>query len=234
MLLRVLICEELPIVRDGLRTMLEAEPDIEVVATTESRMEALLLTRSLRPDVILTGLEPTGIDTFELVRRVAAEPLDPQPQFVVLTLDDSTRQIEQALRAGVNGLLLRDATRGELCTAVRVAARGQTALAPAIAALLVEWFRHRADATHDPAVRQRVQQLTPREREVLVLLADGLTADEVADQLTIGVATARTHLYRLRTKLNLRDRAQLVSFAFRSGLAAVGPATPAGELWGAS
>lgn len=231
MWLRVLICEDLPIVRDGVRTMLEAEPDIQVVGTAGSTSEALMLTRRLRPDVIVAGLRPAGADTLDLVRRVTAESLDPQPQFVVLTLDDSREQVEQALRAGVNGLLLKDATRGELCRAVRAAASGQTALAPPIAALLVEWFRDQAGTAHDPAALERVRTLTPREREVLVLLAGGLTADEVADELTIGVATARTHLYRLRTKLDLRDRAQLVAFAFRSGLA--GP-SPVGQLRGVS
>lgn len=215
--LRVLICDELPIMRDGMRTLLDAEPDIDVVDTTDSGIHAIILVRTLRPDVVLTGLTLQGVPGLEVIRRLANEPLDPEPRFVVLTMSDSDDIIDSVLHAGVNGLLVKEVTGEELSSAIRAAARGQTTLAPQIAQRLVDWFR-RNDTHPDKLLRPMVAELTPRERQVLLLVAHGLSAEEIASELGIGVATARTHLYRLICKLKLRDRAQLVSFAYRAGL----------------
>ena len=215
--LRILVCEEIPIIRDGLRTLLDAEPDIEVVDATDSGAHAIILTRSHHPDVVLTGLNLRGMTALEMIRRVAKEPLDDKPRFVVLTMSDSDEQIDNILHEGVTGLLVKDATRDELSSAIRAAGLGHMTLAPQIAHRLVDWFR-RGQPHHDRHLSPMVAELTPREREVLILAGRGMSAEEVADELTIGIATARTHLYRLRCKLQLRDRAQLVSFAYRAGL----------------
>jgi DNA-binding NarL/FixJ family response regulator len=215
---RVLVCDQLPIVRDGLRTILDAETDIEVVESTNSGIHSIILARQLRPDVILTGLTLDGIGGLEMIRRLQREELDPQPRFVVLTMNDSEEQLDDVLNSKVNGVLLKDVTREELSSAVRAAARGQTTLAPQIAQRLVDWYRTGRNAQQDEPARRQLDDLTRREYEVLLLVARGRSAEEAARELAIGVATVRTHLYRLRCKLDLRDRAQLVSFAYRAGL----------------
>ena len=137
--IRVLVCDELPIMRDGVRTLLEAEPDIEVVDTTDSGIHAMILIRTLEPAVVLLGMTLRSLPALEVVRRVAAEPLPTQPRFVVLGAPDDS--IDDVLRAQVNGVLLRDVTREELSAAVRTAARGHMALCPQVAQSLVDFFR---------------------------------------------------------------------------------------------
>jgi DNA-binding NarL/FixJ family response regulator len=217
MALRVLVCEEIPIVRDGLRTLLEAEPDIDVVGATDSGTHAMILIRNHRPDVVVSGLSLRALSPMEMIGRLRREPIEPKPRFVVLLMNDSEEVIDDVLQADVHGLLARDVTRDELGSAIRAAARGQTTLAPQIARHLVEWFRNR-DAGRDRRLRPLVAELTPRERQVLILAAQGHSAEEIAEEIAVGLATARTHLYRLRCKLQLRDRAQMVSFAYRAGI----------------
>jgi DNA-binding NarL/FixJ family response regulator len=215
--LQVLVCDELPIVRDGIRTLLDADPEIEVVETTDSGIHAIILVRTLKPDVVVTGLNLHALSGLELIRRLGKEAVTPKPRVVVFTMSDSDEVVTSVLRAGANGLLVKEATREELSSAIHAAARGQTMLAPQVTHRLVDWFR-RADAHSDELLRPVLAELTPRERQVLLLMADGMTTDEVAGELAIGLTTVRTHVYRLRTKLKARDRAQLVSFAYRAGL----------------
>jgi DNA-binding NarL/FixJ family response regulator len=215
--LRVLICQETLIVRDGLRSILEAEPDIDVLEATDSGFHAIMLVRSDPPDVVIVGLSLRGLSGAEFVRRLRQERIDDPPGVVVFGMSFSDEVVTDMLRAGANGLLMGDASRDEVLATVRAVARGQTRLAPEITERLVEWFRRQeADPPGQPP--PQVPDLTPRERQVLLLLAQGLTTDEVAKQLFIGLSTVRTHLHRLRTKLDLKDRAQLVSFAYRAGL----------------
>jgi len=217
MALRVLVCDELPIVRDGLRTLLDAESDIEVLDATDSGIHAIMLVRALHPDVVVTGLSLRGLSGLELTRRLSKEPVTPKPRVVVFAMTDSDEIMTSVLHAGANGLLVKEATREDLTSAIRAAAKGQTMLAPQIAHRLVDWFL-RSDTHAEKLLRPALAELTPRERQVLLLIARGLTTDEVADELAIGVTTVRTHVYRLRIKLKVRDRAQLVSFAYRAGL----------------
>jgi DNA-binding NarL/FixJ family response regulator len=216
MSLRVVICHELPIVRSGLTTALNGD-DIEVVGTTDSGIQAVLWARTLQPDVIVTGLTLYGIPGIELIKRVRQENLSPQPKVVVFAMDHSDQIISEVLRAGADGLLVQEATPDELSAAIRAAASGQIMLAPSVTHRLVNWFL-RQDSRPDEQLRPALAALTPRERQVLLLIARGKTTDEVASELTIGVTTVRTHVYRLRCKLDVRDRAQLVSVAYRSGL----------------
>lgn len=218
--LRVLVCNSLPIVLDGLRSLVDAEPDLIVIGTTDSGIEAMMLARSQHPDVVLCGLELQGISGVELIRRLQREPGDHVPRVVALTMVDDDETVDQLLHLGVNGILVRGATGQELAASIRSAAKGQTTLAPELTTRLVDWFRQHGRAGEEQAVLN--EDLTARERQVLMLLARGLSTDEVAEQLSIGVTTVRTHLYRLRCKLAVRDRAQLVSFAYRAGLVRTG------------
>jgi DNA-binding NarL/FixJ family response regulator len=190
---------------------------MEVVETTGSGMEAIILSRKLRPDVVVTNLRLDGISGLEMIRRLRKEQLDPRPSVVVLSVSDTDDVMGDVMDAGASGILGKDASTADLMSAVRLAAMGQTMLAPAIAERLVSWFRERRGLT-EVLVQPLVASLTPREREVMLLTARGLSPEEIASELAIGVATARTHIYRVRCKLGARDRAQLVSFAYRSGL----------------
>jgi DNA-binding NarL/FixJ family response regulator len=217
MAVRVLICDELPVVRDGLRTLLESVPDIDVVETTGNGMEAIMLSRSLRPDVVVTDLKLGGMPGLEMIRRLCKEDLDPRVRVVVFAMSDTDETMSDVLHAGASGLLGKDASLADLVSAIRLAARGQTMLAPVVAQRLVNWFRDRRSPS-EVVLEPMVSSLTQRERQVMLLIARGLSTDEIARELTIGVATVRTHVYRVRCKLGVRDRAQLVSFAYRSGI----------------
>jgi DNA-binding NarL/FixJ family response regulator len=217
MAVRILICNELPIVRDGLATTLNAESDVEVVGTTDSGIHAIMLCRTVRPDVVVTGLSLYGLSGIELIKRLRQEALNPQPRVVVFAMNHSDQVITDVLHAGANGLLVKEATAEELSAAIRAAARGQIMLAPQVANRLVSWFR-RQDRRPEEQLRPVLSALTPRERQVLLLIARGMGTDEVAAELAIGVTTVRTHVYRLRCKLDVKDRAQMVSVAYRSGL----------------
>jgi DNA-binding NarL/FixJ family response regulator len=215
MTIRVLICDELPLIRDGMRTLLDAVPDIDVIDTTDNGMEAIVLVRRARPDVVVTDLNLRTISGLEMIRRLGKE--DARPNIVVFTGSDADKTVGDVLHAGASCLLGKDASPQELISAIRAAAAGRTMLAPDIAQRLVTWFREQPD-TSGSEVHPEVTELTPREREVTRMVARGMSTEEVARELTIGVATVRTHLYRVRTKLGVRDRAQLVSLAYRSGL----------------
>ncbi|MEV5711859.1 response regulator [Actinoallomurus sp. NPDC052274] len=215
--MRVLVCDRLSIVRHGLSALLAAEEDIEVIDETGSGIDAMVLARRHQPHVVVTGLALDGISGLELVRRLNQEDLDPKPRVVVLSMMENEDTISRVLHAGANGLLVKEVTREQLGSAVRAAADGQTMLAPQVATRLVDWFRRQEAPTETP-LQSEVESLTAREREVLTLFARGLSIEEVASELFIGTTTVRTHVYRLRCKLGLKDRAQLVSFAYRAGL----------------
>lgn len=226
MTIRVLICDELPVIRDGLRTLLDAVPDIEVIDTTDNGMEAIILVRTAQPDVVITDLDLRTISGLEMIRRLGKEEV--RPNIVVFTGSDADKTVSDVLHAGANCLLGKESSPQELVTAIRAAAAGQTMLAPDVTQRLVTWFREQPDVL-DSAPCPQVTELTPREREVTQMVARGMSTEEVARELIIGVATVRTHLYRVRTKLGVRDRAQLVSLAYRSGLIQSAGRAPDGE-----
>src|SRR5262245_22629512 len=213
-MLRVLICDKSLVIRSGLRALLEAEPDIKVIDTTDSGLHAVVLARTARPDVVVTGLELLSLTGVELVRQLGELGDGVSPSVVVYAMSDADEIVTEVLHAGASGLLVKNTRRDELATAIRAAANGEAMLAPPVARRLVDWFRRR-DARPEVALGRIVATLTQREREVLLLLARGMLPEEIAAKLFIGVTTVRTHIYRLRNKLSLRDRAQLVSFAYR-------------------
>ncbi|MFJ3928336.1 response regulator [Streptomyces sp. NPDC090022] len=213
----VLICDEMPLVRDGIKALLADEEDIRVLDVTDSGIHAMMMIRTRRPDVVITGVRLSGLSGLDMMRRLKDEILEPPPRVIVFAMDDSDETITEVLHAGACGLLVKDVSRGELVAAVHAAARGQVMLAPRIAERLVHWFC-RQDSQPEELLQPAAEALTPRERQILVLIANGLSTEDVAEELTIGLATVRTHIYRLRHKLGLKDRAQLVSFAYRAGL----------------
>ena len=213
----VLICDKLLVVRNGLRALLEREPGVEVVDTTDSGAHAIALARRVRPDVVVAGLELVGLSGADLIRQLTRPGNDPAVRVIVYSMSDADEDVREVLHAGASGVLFKDAGREELLYAVRAVASGEAMLAPAVARRLVDWFRRR-DSRPDVALGRVVSTLTRREQEVLLLLARGMQPEEIAGKLFIGVTTVRTHIYRLRNKLSLKDRAQLVSFAYRAGL----------------
>jgi DNA-binding NarL/FixJ family response regulator len=215
--LRVLICSDAPLMQDGLRTMLDAEPDIKVVETTDSGVHAMMLARTHELDIILTSLTLKGISGMDVIRRLDKENLESPPRVVVFTVSDTDESLMEVLHAGAAGLLTKDTSREELIVALRAVAKGHAMLAPQITQRLLNWLRKR-ELPPEETLQPAVATLTPRERQVLLLNAHGLSTEEIASELSVGVATIRTHTYRLRLKLHLKDRAQLVSFAYRAGL----------------
>lgn len=218
MSLRVLICDERTLVSDGLRTLLEGETDVQVIGGTGSGAEAIVLAREGRPDVLLTGLRLQDMTGGEFLRRLREGGAELCPPVVVYALGEITDSMVDLVRAGANGVLAEDASKAELLIAVRAVASGHAMLGPPVARRMLDWLRSSDDpvGVPYPAV---ANNLTGREREILLLTARGLSADEIAGRLFISVATVRTHLYRLRCKLQLKDRAQLVTFAYQTGLA---------------
>jgi DNA-binding NarL/FixJ family response regulator len=216
MTVRVLLAEDEALVRAGFRVLLERTPDIEVVAEAADGDEAIALTRRHRPDVVLMDIRMPGTDGLTATRRILGDGRLPGVRVVVLTTFELDEYVYAALRAGASGFLLKDLSPAELRHAVRVVAAGDALLAPAVTRRLIAVF---AGSSEDP--HPGIDTLTVREREVVALVADGLSTPEIADRLGMSSATAKTHTNRAMAKLGARDRAQLVVFAYRSGLAGV-------------
>ncbi|CAG6395113.1 response regulator transcription factor [Streptomyces cocklensis] len=205
-MIRILLADDHPVVREGLRAMLDAEADLDVVGEASSGPQAEALAASLRPDIVLMDLRmPDGGGVESIVRMTAAGlPC----RVIVLTTYETDGDILRAVEAGAAGYLLKDLARGELADAVRAAARGETVLAPTVAARLVDRLR----------VRPERPRLSDRETAVLRLVADGCTNAEIGRRLFIGESTVKTHLLRAFTKLGVTDRTAAVTSAMRHGL----------------
>jgi DNA-binding NarL/FixJ family response regulator len=213
--IRVVVADDQPLVRSGLRTILDAQPDIDVIGEAGDGHEAVALARLERPDVVLMDVRMPGLDGIAATRQLAGPDVTEPVAVLVLTTFDLDEHVYDALRAGARGFLLKDATRDELVNAVRVVARGDALLAPSVTRRLIEQMA--AGVPSRPAV-VAVDDLTPREREVLLLVAEGLTNAEIAQRLVVGEATVKTHVARMLMKLGLRDRIQAVILAYESGL----------------
>ena len=204
-MIRVLLVDDHPVVREGLRGMLEAEPDLKVVGEAGSGEEAVAQARAVDADVILMDLRMRGLDGVGATERILAE--SPRVRVVVLTTYETDADILRAVEAGASGYLLKDASRAELAGAIRAAARGETVLAPSVAGRLVNRVRRPAPHT-----------LSAREVEVLALVAKGLTNAEIGKALHITEATVKTHLLRTFGKLGVSDRTAAVTTAMAQGL----------------
>jgi DNA-binding NarL/FixJ family response regulator len=213
----VLLADDQTLVRDGFRALIDREPDMHVVAEAADGVEAIELTRRHHPDVVLMDIRMPHIDGLTATTRVLALPQP--PRVLVLTTFDRNEWVYDALRAGASGFLLKDVRGGQLTGAIRTVAAGESLLAPSITRRLIEQFvAQRPPSRPQPAPGV----LTEREAEVLRLLAAGLSNAEIADHLVIGHSTVKTHVTRLLTKLDLRDRAQAVVFAYETGFVRAG------------
>ncbi|KAA1015774.1 response regulator transcription factor [Pseudonocardia sp. EV170527-09] len=213
MTVRVVVADDQAVVRAGLRTVLAAAPDIDVVGEAGDGAEAAELAETLRPDVVLMDVRMPGTDGIEGTRRIRALR-DPGIRVLVVTTFDLDRHVYDALRAGASGFVLKDVEPEDLQVAVRTVHAGHELFAPSVTRQLVGSFV----PTDPPAQAGPAAALTEREREVLGLVAAGLSNAEIADRLVLGGTTVKTHVSNLLTKLGLRDRVQLVVFAYEHGL----------------
>jgi DNA-binding NarL/FixJ family response regulator len=213
---RVLIADDQALVRSGLRMILEAQDDLEVVGEADDGASAVRACTELDPDVVLMDIRMPGMDGIEATSRIAALGLDPAPRVVVLTTFDRDRYVYDAMRAGAIGFLTKDVGRAQLVESVRVAARGEAMLAPSVTRRLIEQFVSRPRP--GPERPAELAELTEREVEVLRLVATGLSNAEIAQRLFLGDATVKTHLNRLLSKLGLTNRTQAVVLAYECGL----------------
>jgi DNA-binding NarL/FixJ family response regulator len=218
MAIRVVVADDQPLVRSGLRTILEAQADIDVVAEAADGHEAVVVARRELPDVVLMDVRMPGLDGIAATRQLAGPDATAPIAVLVLTTFDLDEHVYDALRAGARGFLLKDATRDELVNAVRVVARGDALLAPSVTRRLIEHVTAHAPNTTDRSASRSLDELTRREHEVLLLVAEGLTNAEIATRLVVGEATVKTHVARVLMKLGLRDRIQAVILAYECGL----------------
>ncbi|MGB5844237.1 MAG: response regulator transcription factor [Anaerolineales bacterium] len=203
--IRLVIVDDHPVVRDGLRGMLESQPDFEIVGEASDGSAAVRLAESLKPDIVLMDLRMPVMDGVTALREIKTH--NPQVQVLVLTTYDSDADILPAIEAGASGYLLKDSSRGELFAGIRAAARGETVLAPAVAARLVGRMRAPGE-----------EQLSSREVEVLQLVAEGESNSEIASHLHISQATVKSHLVHIFGKLGVSDRTAAVTAALRRGI----------------
>ncbi|MDO3704132.1 response regulator transcription factor [Micromonospora sp. C28SCA-DRY-2] len=218
--IRVLLADDQHLVRTGFRVILEVEDDIEVVGEAADGERAVAMTRALRPDVVLMDVEMPGVDGLAATRRITAEQEGPGGSAVlILTTFDRDDYLFAALRAGASGFLLKNGTPEALVEAIRVLARGDGLLAPELTRRVIATFARPGDAAGAAVSGQAaLDELTPREREVLVLVARGASNGEIAAELHLGEATVKTHVSRVLAKLGLRDRVQAVVFAYEHGV----------------
>ncbi|HEV2639144.1 MAG TPA: response regulator transcription factor [Actinocrinis sp.] len=213
--IRVLLADDQALVRAGFHALLSRAEDIEVVGEAADGIEAVEAARRTRPDVVLMDVRMPRLDGIAATARMCADPLLASTRIIVVTTFELDEYIHSALRAGASGFLLKDLEADDLRRAVRVVAGGEALLAPSVTRRLISEFTRRSTS---PEQAVRLALLTDREREVLALVGTGLANDEIADRLQISPATAKTHVSHAMTKLSARDRAQLVVFAYDSGL----------------
>jgi DNA-binding NarL/FixJ family response regulator len=214
----VVVADDQAIVRAGFRLLIDSEPDLTVLGEAANGAEAVAMARETDPDVVLMDIRMPVLDGVEATRRITAA--GPTPRVLILTTFDLDEYVFGALRAGASGFLLKERPPEELLSAIRVIAAGEALLAPNITHKLIAHFAGQPDPQRPPP--QALAHLTAREREVLVLIANGLSNTEIAGRLVMSVPTAKTHVSRILTKLGARDRAQLVVFAYQAGVVTPG------------
>lgn len=220
MTIRVLLADDERLVRAGFRMILKAERELEVVGEAADGLEAVEEATRARPDVVLMDIRMPGLDGLEATRRILGGA-DPRPRVVVVTTFDLDEYVYEALRVGASGFLLKDAPEDQLVAAIRVAADGGSMFAPSVTRRLIEEFARRARREAPP----ELDELTPRELEVLSLIARGLSNEEIAATLVVSEHTAKTHVAHILRKLGLRDRTQAVVLAYESGIVQPGADT---------
>jgi len=214
MTIRVVLADDQPLVRAALQMVITDTADVQVVGEAQDGAEAVRLTGELTPDVVVMDIRMPGVDGIEATRLITTGTST--ARVVVLTTFDDDDYVYGALRAGASGFLVKDMALDDILAAVRIVAAGDALIAPSVTRRLIKEFAGRPTAT--PPRRTELERITEREREVLTLVGKGLSNAEIADQLSISVATAKTYLTRLLAKLDARDRVQLVILAYEAGL----------------
>jgi DNA-binding NarL/FixJ family response regulator len=219
-MIRVLLADDQSLIRAGFRILLESADDIEVVGEASDGAQAVQRAHDQRADVVLMDIRMPNVDGLEATRRIAADDDLAGVRVIILTTFESDEYVYQAIRAGASGFLVKDSEPAELIQAVRVVARGDALLSPSITKKLITDVASRPDSRR--ATGRELDGLTEREREVMTLVAAGLSNDEIAGRLFVSPLTAKTHVSRIMTKLDARDRAQLVVLAYECGLVVPG------------
>ncbi len=224
-MISVLIVDDDTLVRTGLRMMIETQPDLQVVDETGDGESAVRLAKHHRPDVVLMDIRMAGMDGIEATRHITSGTDEP-PRVLILTTFEIDEYVYEAVRAGASGFLLKRTPAEDLLDGIRVVAGGDALLAPSVTRRLMSEFAVATSSGSRPtnARTSELDRLTDREREVLVLIAQGFANREIADQLFIGESTVKTHVKRILMKLDVRDRVHAVVFAYETGL--VTPGTP--------
>ncbi len=212
--IRVVVADDQALVRAGFGVLVNSAPDLEVVGEASNGLEAVEIVRATQPDVVMLDVRMPVMDGLEAARRISATT--PSARILMLTTFDLDEYVFEALRAGASGFLLKDTPPEDLLSALRVVAAGEALLAPSVTRRLIEEFARRPSAT--PATQRTLEDLTEREREVMIAVARGLSNAEIAKTLHMSVATVKTHVSRILTKTDARDRTQLVVLAFQTGL----------------
>ena len=214
-MIRILLADDQALVRAGFRALLDAQDDMQVIGEAADGHDAVRLATSLVPDVVLMDIRMPRCDGLEATRRIVADERLAQVKIIILTTFDLDEYIFEALRAGASGFLVKDIEPIDLIRGIQAVARGDGLLSPGVTRRLIAEFATLTSKTEPVA---DLEALTEREREVMVLVAGGLSNDEIAERLVVSPATAKTHVSRAMVKLGARDRAQLVVFAYESGL----------------
>ncbi len=214
-MIRVVLADDQALVRAGFRSLLDAQEDIEVVGEAGDGEDAARLAVELTPDLVMMDIRMPGVDGLEATRRIVADDRSFGVRVVILTTFGLDEYVFEAIRAGASGFLVKDTEPDELVQAVRVVAGGEALLSPSVTKQLIGEFAARAK---EPQSAERLDELTDREREVVALVAEGLSNEGIAERLVVSPATAKTHVSRAMGKLRARDRAQLVVIAYESGL----------------
>jgi DNA-binding NarL/FixJ family response regulator len=213
--IKVLLADDQALVRAGFRALLDAQDDIEVVGEASDGTQAVRLAAGTRPDVVLMDIRMPGVDGLEATRRIVADPALAHSKIIILTTFDLDEYVFEALRVGASGFLVKDTEPADLLRGVRAVAAGDGLLSPGVTRRLIAEFASRGRAPRNP---RELTALTEREREVMTLVGEGLSNEEIAERLVVSPATAKTHVSRAMIKLGARDRAQLVVFAYEAGL----------------
>ena len=222
-MIRVLLADDQALIRSGIRALLDAEDDIEVVAEAADGKQAVTLAAQHRPDIALVDIQMPVVDGIEATRQIVTDERLAEVRVVILTNFGLDEYIFRALRAGASGFLLKDTQPAELLQALRIVMRGDSLLSPAVTRRLVSEFVARPP---DAVAAAGMERLTNREREVVAMVAHGLSNDEIAAAMVLSPTTAKTHVSRAMVKLGARDRAQLVVFAYQAGLVSPREAAP--------
>jgi DNA-binding NarL/FixJ family response regulator len=222
-MIRVLLADDQALIRSGIRALLDAEDDIEVVAEAADGKQAVALATRYRPDIALVDIQMPNVDGIEATRQIVTDERLAEVRVVILTNFGLDEYIFRALRAGAAGFLLKDTQPAELLQALRIVMQGDSLLSPAVTRRLISEFVARPP---DAVAAAGMERLTNREREVVAMVAHGLSNDEIAAAMVLSPTTAKTHVSRAMVKLGARDRAQLVVFAYQAGLVSPRDAAP--------